>query len=123
MSQEPLQKPVVACELGRLYNKDAVIEALLDKSKATDVVSHLRSLKDVKDLKLTENPAWKEDEAVANGESDEQKAKWICPVVGQEMNGQFRFVFIWTCGCVFSERALKEIGKPTSDEVQQECLK
>lgn len=32
LSQEVLRRPIVACELGRLYNKDAVIEFLLDKS-------------------------------------------------------------------------------------------
>jgi hypothetical protein len=25
------------------------------------------------------------------------------------MSGKFRFVALWSCGCVFSERALKEI--------------
>lgn len=31
-------------------------------------------------------------------------------LIGLEMSGKFRFVALWTCGCVFSERALKEIG-------------
>lgn len=28
---------------------------------------------------------------------------------GLEMNGKFKFCFSWVCGCVFSERALKQI--------------
>ncbi|KTF80407.1 hypothetical protein cypCar_00040561, partial [Cyprinus carpio] len=32
LSQEKLKRPIVACELGRVYNKDAIIEYLLDKS-------------------------------------------------------------------------------------------
>lgn len=65
-------------------------------------VSHVRNLKDIKDLKLTSNPAFKND---ANSSS----SPYICPVIGLEMSGKFRFVAIWSCGCVFSERALKEI--------------
>ncbi|CAG7732399.1 unnamed protein product [Allacma fusca] len=128
VSQAPLQQPVVGCELGRIYNKDAVIEALLDKSKATEVVAHLRTLRDVKELKLTENPTWTENEVVdqqGDGYVDTQTAKWICPIVGQEMNGKFRFVFIWSCGCVLSERAIKEVGssKKAMESDSFECLK
>ncbi|KAG7226686.1 hypothetical protein INR49_023480 [Caranx melampygus] len=34
---------------------------------------------------------------------------FICPVVGLEMNGKHRFCYLHTCGCVFSDRALKEV--------------
>ncbi|XP_005392324.1 PREDICTED: protein RTF2 homolog [Chinchilla lanigera] len=114
LSQEILRRPIVACELGRLYNKDAVIEFLLDKSaekalgKAT---SHIRSMKSVTELKLSDNPAWEGDRGNTKGDKhdDLQRARFICPVVGLEMNGRHRFCFLRGCGCVFSERALKEI--------------
>lgn len=114
LSQEILRRPIVACELGRLYNKDAVIEFLLDKSaekalgKAT---SHIRSIKNVTELKLSDNPAWEGDRGNTKGDKhdDLQRARFICPVVGLEMNGRHRFCFLRCCGCVFSERALKEI--------------
>ena len=32
LSQERLKKPIVGCRLGRLYNKDRLLEFLLDKS-------------------------------------------------------------------------------------------
>ncbi|CAI9572268.1 unnamed protein product [Staurois parvus] len=35
--------------------------------------------------------------------------QFICPIVGLEMNGKHRFCVLRQCGCVFSERALKEI--------------
>lgn len=57
--------------------------------------------KDVKNLNLTKNPTF----SVA----DEKSSPYICPVIGLEMSGKFRFVALWTCGCVFSERALKEV--------------
>ncbi|XP_040315611.1 replication termination factor 2 isoform X4 [Herpailurus yagouaroundi] len=114
LSQEILRRPIVACELGRLYNKDAVIEFLLDKSsekalgKAT---SHIKSIKNVTELRLSDNPAWEGDKGNTKGDKhdDLQRARFICPVVGLEMNGRHRFCFLRCCGCVFSERALKEI--------------
>jgi len=58
MSQEPLKQPIVACQLGNLYNKESVIMFLLDKSskssdaagksKLADKFEHIRSRKDVK---------------------------------------------------------------------------
>ena len=46
--QRPLQEPIVSCDLGKLYNKDAVIEFLLDRSAfgdGEDICGHIRSLK------------------------------------------------------------------------------
>uniref|UniRef100_UPI00398F17E5 replication termination factor 2 isoform X2 n=1 Tax=Pristiophorus japonicus TaxID=55135 RepID=UPI00398F17E5 len=114
ISQTPLRKPIVACELGRLYNKDAVIEYLLDKSPEKCVIetaTHIKSLKDVKELNLTDNPAWKGDKANTKGDKYEEmhRAAFICPVVGLEMNGRQKFCYLRACGCVFSDRAMKEI--------------
>ncbi|XP_012932618.1 protein RTF2 homolog isoform X2 [Heterocephalus glaber] len=114
LSQEILRRPIVACELGRLYNKDAVIEFLLDKSAEKALgkaASHIKSMKSVTELKLSDNPAWEGDRGNTKGDKhdDLQRARFICPVVGLEMNGRHRFCFLRCCGCVFSERALKEI--------------
>lgn len=46
--QRPLQEPIVSCELGKLYNKDALLEYLLDKTAYGDgdkICGHIRSLK------------------------------------------------------------------------------
>ncbi|XP_029424048.1 replication termination factor 2 isoform X2 [Nannospalax galili] len=114
LSQEILRRPIVACELGRLYNKDAVIEFLLDKSAEKALgkaASHIKSIKNVTELKLSDNPAWEGGRGNTKGDrhDDLQRARFICPVVGLEMNGRHRFCFLRCCGCVFSERALKEI--------------
>lgn len=114
LSQEILRRPIVACELGRLYNKDAVIEFLLDKSSEKALgkaASHIKSIKNVTELRLSDNPAWEGDKGNTKGDKhdDLQRARFICPVVGLEMNGRHRFCFLRCCGCVFSERALKEI--------------
>lgn len=113
LSQEKLKRPIVTCELGRLYNKDAVIEFLLDRSPDkphADSAAHIKSLKNVIELNLSDNPAWMGDKGNTKGDTyDEQRAQFICPVVGLEMNGKHRFCVLRLCGCVFSERALKEI--------------
>ena len=91
LSQAELQEPVVCCELGNLYNKEAVLEYLIDKSSVTsDVANHIRSLKDVKELNLTYNPAF-EQKSMEQADSylDFQASRFICPVVGIEMNGRY----------------------------------
>ena len=34
----------------------------------------------------------------------------MCPVTQQEMNGYRKFVLLWSCGCLLSQRALDELG-------------
>ncbi|XP_052869653.1 replication termination factor 2 isoform X2 [Anopheles cruzii] len=102
LTQLRLQLPIVMCALGRLYSKQSVIEALLDKEKMPESCSHIKSLKDIKNLNLTPNPAYDETKG-------DKSSPFVCALIGLEMSGQFRFVALWTCGCVFSERALKEI--------------
>ncbi|KAJ3602856.1 hypothetical protein NHX12_030601 [Muraenolepis orangiensis] len=114
LSQEKLRRPIVTCELGRLFNKDAVIEYLLDKTAERpnlEVVTHIRGMKDIKELNLTDNPAWEGEGRTIQGDRYEELhcAMFICPVVGLEMNGKHRFSYLQTCGCVFSDRALKEV--------------
>lgn len=149
LSQEELKYPIVACELGkwvrfcymlldhlngitgilaysriRLYNKDAIIEYLLDKSTSNDAVSHIRNLKvsflstnvseiivlllkliallikffllkDVTELKLSLNPNYQKDVADKGDDYVGRKSsEFICPVTGLEMNGKYRFVFL-----------------------------
>ncbi|KAK0043938.1 protein RTF2 [Biomphalaria pfeifferi] len=127
ISQEALVKPIVACELGRLYNKESILEFLLDRSKfdVAAQLDHLRGLKDVKELNLTDNPEKRPKDAdKGDSYTDPSISDFICPVVGLEMSGTFKFCFIWSCGCVMSERALKEVktdvchkcGKSYKDE-------
>ena len=55
-----LQEPIVSCALGKLYNKDAILEYLLDKSSYGDgevICGHIRSLKVSKCTRSTFNTA------------------------------------------------------------------
>lgn len=108
LTQEPLQAPIVACQLGRFYSKVAVLEALLDRTTLPDAYKHIKSIRDVKELNLTDNPAFKDSDTKGDSYND-KVSPYICPVIGLEMNGKYRFVYFWSCGCVLSERALKAV--------------
>ncbi|XP_013191990.1 replication termination factor 2 [Amyelois transitella] len=118
LSQQRLQEPVVACGLGRLYSKSSVLEALLDKETKPDSIKHIKNLKDIKDLKLVKNPAYVETEHT-DGAVGEGNAPYICPISGLEMSGKCRFIFLWSCGCVLAERALKEVKQHICHMCQQ----
>ncbi|KAJ3330734.1 hypothetical protein HDU76_004996 [Blyttiomyces sp. JEL0837] len=119
LSKEPLRAPLVGCNLGRLYNKEKVIEFLLNRKAFGDgdiLADHITSMKDVIDLNLTPNPESDEKESsTMHGSTREtvKKAQWICPVTMKEMNGKYRFSFLTTCGCVISEQAMKEVPSTT----------
>lgn len=119
ISQEPLQKPVVACELGKMYNKTSVIELLLnkDRTNAPANTEHIEKLKDVVELQLTPNPAYDAaKQAVGDfGYSDLLISPWICPITGLEMNGRFKFVFAFSTGKVIAERAVKVMCKDPAE--------
>eukprot|EP00123_Amoebidium_parasiticum_P014043 comp22295_c1_seq1/m.33065 comp22295_c1_seq1/g.33065 ORF comp22295_c1_seq1/g.33065 comp22295_c1_seq1/m.33065 type:complete len:270 (-) comp22295_c1_seq1:461-1270(-) len=108
-----LKEPIVACALGRLYNKDSVLEYLLDKEKFADqasLVPHIKGMKDIVTLKLHRNPAFSSESATARGgSSDANACPFMCPITDLPMNGHYKFAYLKRCGCVFSEKALREI--------------
>jgi len=108
LSKRPLQEPIVSCALGKLYNKDALLEFLLDRSAYGDgeeICGHIRSLKDVKTLKFTHNPV-----KSLPSDSPTDKALFVCPLNFKEMNGSQPFIYLASCGCVFSLAGLKAVS-------------
>lgn len=55
----------------------------------------------VTELRLSDNPAWEGDKGNTKGDKhdDLQRARFICPVVGLEMNGRHRLVGLWGSWC------------------------
>lgn len=98
------------CGLGRLYNKLSVIEGLLNRSSLPETAKHIKNLKDVKELKLAPNPEYKPEDEKKEGSTDDRACPYICPITGLEMSGKFKFIALWSCGCVISERVFKQIG-------------
>lgn len=110
-------RELIACELGRFYNKESVIELLLDRHTLAGKFPpemhkksmHIRNMKDITELVLVINPNHKKEltpVTMLNGTSTvagtEDGSPYHCPITGLEMNGRYRFVFFLTCGCVVS---------------------
>ena len=71
---------------------------------------------DVRELELTDNPAFRHDrkkDAIVGdgGYNDKFKSPYVCPIAGLEMNGKFKFVIDWNKGKVLSERGHKIVMK------------
>jgi len=116
LSKRPLQEPIVSCALGKLYNKDAIIEFLLNRSAYGDgeeICGHVKSLKDVTDLKLTHNTA--QGVVDVDADSGRPRPAYICPLNLKEMTGSTPFVYITSCGCVFSSSGLKAMSTPVTE--------
>ncbi|KAJ7231458.1 Rtf2 RING-finger-domain-containing protein [Mycena haematopus] len=95
LSKRRLQEPVVSCALGKLYNKDAVIEFLLDRDAYGDgenICGHIRSLK---------------------------RPQFVCPLTLKEMNGTMPFVYLRPCGCVFSAAGLNALRSTPPDGARE----
>lgn len=117
LTGETLSGDVVACELGALYNKAAMLEFLLArqgmftsaeatyryanlKSGGRDAATrHLKSLRDFMDVKLTR--------------ASEGDGRFECPIRGIKAGGKTRvdFVAMRPCGCVLSAAAAKLGGE------------
>lgn len=93
LSKETLKKPIVGDKLGQIYNKTAIIQALIEKN-LPDTFNHISSLKDVKDI---------------NGEIN-KNGYLQCPITRSEFSGINKFYFLWNCGCIMSKKAIDEIG-------------
>jgi len=117
LSKKALSSPVVSCGLGKLYNRDAILEFLLDRTAYGDgdvICKHIKSLKDVVTLQLELNPSFSETQSVSLTNHDQEPvSRYICPITMKEMNGKHRFVYLDTCGCVMSEQAMKEVPSKT----------
>lgn len=118
ISNEALTEPVVACELGNLFNKEAVIRSLLERT-LNQAFEHIRGMKDLIECKFTVDPDHK-DLQLLEGASETKGAdldeeevggcRYICPVTRVEMNAKYPFVVIRPTGWVLSDKAVREIG-------------
>jgi len=112
LTGEPLKSPVVCCELGMLYNKEAVLEAMLNKAKPPlgERFAHVRGMKDLLDVTLHKDPAYDGKEAASASTSDvngvQRCTPFCCPVTNLPFNGRRPFFAVRPSGHVVSWRAL-----------------
>eukprot|EP00922_Rhytidocystis_sp_ex-Travisia-forbesii_P025899 GHVS01037988.1.p1 GENE.GHVS01037988.1~~GHVS01037988.1.p1 ORF type:complete len:225 (+),score=35.33 GHVS01037988.1:167-841(+) len=106
ISQDRLRLPIVACRLGQLYNKEVLLQCLLEKQLPPHA-AHIKSLKhSCKTLNVTLN---------SNG-------SMVCPVTLVELEGGIRGNFNWNCGCVLADRAMTNLPQK-HDQHEQSTLK
>lgn len=109
LSHQPLRSPVVSDALGTLYNKDAVLDHLLDVGKEGGEVEkgelekrgeafkdRLRGLRDVVEVQF-------QTEGAAGSQ------RWVCPVTGKALGPGTRAVYLVPCGHAFAENVFKEM--------------
>ena len=126
LSGAPLAPPVMRTPLGLLVNKEALLAAMLAAPGSSEAVALAAlpggapRLKQCLLVTLTLNAAataWQTRQgggAAKGGESagfKEGPAPFACPVADVPMDGHFRFVAARGCGCVMSERGVKEAGQ------------
>jgi len=114
LTNEPLREPIVCCELGNLYNKEAILACLLEKTLPNEL-QHIRGLKDLKTLRFTRNAgpsgsASSSSSSSSSSSAENASSAFVCPVTKDEFNGLHPFVAIWSTGFVLSEKAVREIG-------------
>jgi len=115
LSKEPFKRPLVFCRLGNIYNKSAIVSALVEK-KMPKCFSHIKSLKDVKEANICFR--------------EQGEFKIMCPITQDEFNGVHKFFANWSCGCVqiywifmvLSERALKELHNDKKFAPKSKCI-
>lgn len=100
ISQKPLVQPVVSDSSGKLYNKDTILEYLVEGSRKDEAEREtqgaVKSLKDVVEVKF---------------EVDEDGGKgWKCPVTGNRLGPGSKAVYLVPCGHAFSGAAIKEVS-------------
>ncbi|EIN13310.1 hypothetical protein PUNSTDRAFT_128998 [Punctularia strigosozonata HHB-11173 SS5] len=98
LSKEPLQEPVVSYKT--------------TYGDGQEICGHIRSLKDVKTLNLTPNPAPRSTDIT----SDEFRPQFICPLTATEMTDTLPFVYIATCGCIFSHAGIKSLASSSPED-------
>jgi len=106
LSGAPLAAPVVADELGNLFNKLAILEAISARTLPTRL-AHIRGLRDLVDCRLTTPVGGKDTTEYHTGEAPAVAA---CPVSGQLLDGSKPFVVLRTTGWVLSQTAVDEVG-------------
>lgn len=128
LTHEPLstsEEGVVVDPLGYLYNKEAVLQALLEnrqtKKGMPAGLEHIRSLKDLAPLKLS-RPGTSAEQAKESKPTTSMtfqpgnESDFCCPLTGRPMSGTARFVALKPCGWVFSESAVKQAA-PAVEEM------
>lgn len=105
ISRQPLAQPIVSDSSGKLYNKDTILEYLVEGTRKEDAEREtkgaVKSLKDVVEVKF---------ELDDSNAGETKKQAWKCPVTGDRLGPGSKAVYIVPCGHAFSGSAIKEVS-------------
>ncbi|KAI4256611.1 MAG: hypothetical protein L6R42_006116 [Xanthoria sp. 1 TBL-2021] len=113
LSQKPLSPPIVSDSTGNLYNKDAVLENLLNTSKDNQdgnvagnkrTSGTIKSLRDVAEVRFSIDREGEEDSKTRQNE-----LRLVCPVTGKRLGPGVKAVYLVPCGHAFAETAVREM--------------
>lgn len=111
LSQKPLSIPIVSDSTGNLYNKDAVLEKLLDggqKSHEENVADSDRTSGAISSLRDVVEVQFSVEEEEKGGQKS-STLRLICPVSGKTLGPGVKAVYLVPCGHAFAESAIKEM--------------
>ena len=116
ISGAPLARPVVSDCHGRLYNKDTILEYLVEGARKEDAEritqGAIKTLKDVVEVKFE-----LDDEASAKEKGGFEV--WKCPVTNALLGPGSKAAYVVPCGHAFSGSALKAVAGSESGD---KCL-
>ena len=108
ISQKPLAQPVVSDCSGKLYNKDTILEFLVEGSRKEDAeavtLGAVKSLKDIVEVKFEVDA----DSSESGGSAS--YGNWKCPITGDKLGPGSKAVYLVPCGHAFSGSAIKEVS-------------
>jgi len=108
LTQEPLQKHIVADQLGNVFNKEDVLRHLIDKTMPNQY-KHIKSSKNLLELHLQSNKYYdSKANFLAGLDIDNLQSPFECPVTQRPMNGKHPFSALKVCGHVFYDKVLQE---------------
>ncbi|KAK3705348.1 Replication termination factor 2 [Vermiconidia calcicola] len=122
ISRKPLAQPVVSDCNGKLYNKDVILEFLVEGSRKEDVEAvtqgSIKSLKDIVEVRFDVDA-----EAPANTNGENKRETWECPITGDRLGPGSKAVYLVPCGHAFSGSAIKEVSDIARLSLRMKVLK
>lgn len=112
LSNTKLEYPILIDRLGNLFNKQAILQHLISRKHKKAMINDLNHIqkfsKDLIHCKIR----FRSDINKNNGNGSKRNSNegiFECPITGIVANGKYPFVCLTNCGCVISERAIKNI--------------
>ncbi|KAL8715106.1 MAG: hypothetical protein Q9220_001063 [cf. Caloplaca sp. 1 TL-2023] len=112
LSQKLLSLPIVSDSTGNLYNKDAVLENLLnsnEQSKNENIAGNDQTAGTVKSLRDVVEVCFKLDEEDEGAPSSVNTLRVVCPITGKRLGPGVKAVYLVPCGHAFAETAVREM--------------